>query len=236
MFVRGRLHIELPARTVLTEGGDPVTVSAPPYAAALVEVSLESELVLISPASSGPVWGRFGPGSAGDYVLADTFTQIFCTKPDGCTCQDGSPLPTLGDATANPSGPSFVAVTGGAAAGGVALRGISVDDLCDDPEQPALPGPATRVPSPVGGCQGNCAGSHGDPHLVTFDGYHYDMQAVGEFVLVRSLDDDLEVQARTGGRPARPCRRLFQQDSSPREAMPATRLLANFIRIAADRP
>ena len=34
----------------------------------------------------------------------------------------------------------------------------------------------------------------GDPHLVTFDRLAYDFQAVGEFILVQSLDDSLEIQ------------------------------------------
>ena len=38
--------------------------------------------------------------------------------------------------------------------------------------------------------------SWGDPHLVTFDRLAYDFQGVGEFVLVRSLNDDLEIQTR----------------------------------------
>ena len=36
----------------------------------------------------------------------------------------------------------------------------------------------------------------GDTHLVTFDGLAYDFQGVGEFIMVRSLSDSLEVQAR----------------------------------------
>jgi von Willebrand factor type D domain/Bacterial Ig domain/RTX calcium-binding nonapeptide repeat (4 copies) len=38
--------------------------------------------------------------------------------------------------------------------------------------------------------------STGDPHLSTFDGFHYDFQATGDFVLVQGLDSDLQVQVR----------------------------------------
>nr|MDT0658108.1 VWD domain-containing protein [Micromonospora sp. DSM 115978] len=38
--------------------------------------------------------------------------------------------------------------------------------------------------------------SWGEPHLRTFDGLDYDLQAVGEFVLARFADDDAEVQVR----------------------------------------
>ena len=40
------------------------------------------------------------------------------------------------------------------------------------------------------------AESNGDPHLTSLDGLHYDFQAAGEYVLVRSRSGDLEIQAR----------------------------------------
>jgi hypothetical protein len=46
------------------------------------------------------------------------------------------------------------------------------------------------------GGQGASAGSYGDPHQMTFSGAEYDFQAAGEFTLVKSTTDDLEVQVR----------------------------------------
>lgn len=49
-------------------------------------------------------------------------------------------------------------------------------------------------PPPAVRCK--CAGMAGDPHVGTFDGARYDLQAAGEFVGIESPDDDLEVQYR----------------------------------------
>lgn len=64
--------------------------------------------------------------------------------------------------------------------------------------------PKKKVPPPKGPvklCEGagvnQCGSTNGDPHLVTFDRAYYDLQAVGEFVMVRSTAGDaLEVQTR----------------------------------------
>lgn len=60
--------------------------------------------------------------------------------------------------------------------------GTIIDD--DDEDKPKPPQPEIRFPDT------------GDPHLVTFDGLHYDFQSVGEFILVKSTTGDLEIQVR----------------------------------------
>lgn len=47
-------------------------------------------------------------------------------------------------------------------------------------------------------CSGGsgAANAYGDPHLITFDGAHYDFQQVGEFIAARSDRDDFQVQVR----------------------------------------
>jgi von Willebrand factor type D domain/Effector protein len=88
---------------------------------------------------------------------------------------------------------------------------------------PGVDCPPSPGPKPSGGCNvsgvgltsyrdnpgeavqgdesGSCAISNGDPHLTTFDGAHYDFQAVGEFLASRSATGDLEVQVRQSAFP-----------------------------------
>ncbi|MGP1375373.1 MAG: VWD domain-containing protein [Almyronema sp.] len=40
--------------------------------------------------------------------------------------------------------------------------------------------------------------SYGDPHIQTYDGYHYSFQTIGEFILSKSSDGSFEVQTRQG--------------------------------------
>jgi hypothetical protein len=59
---------------------------------------------------------------------------------------------------------------------------------------PGGPGEEERPPPPP--CEFGCGESHGDPHMVTVDGHWYEFQAAGEFVLLRSTDGTVEIQAR----------------------------------------
>jgi von Willebrand factor type D domain len=74
-----------------------------------------------------------------------------------------------------------------------------------------LPPPPPTQPRTGGGCSvsapglsvangsggaSSCAVSNGDPHLTTFDQFHYDFQAVGEFIMTKADSGDLEVQSR----------------------------------------
>ncbi len=45
-------------------------------------------------------------------------------------------------------------------------------------------------------CQSSSGRSYGDPHLISYDGARNSFQTVGEFVLTRSLNGEMEVQSR----------------------------------------
>ncbi|HEV8461944.1 MAG TPA: Ig-like domain-containing protein, partial [Gaiellaceae bacterium] len=66
------------------------------------------------------------------------------------------------------------------------------------PDSATLGGAGTLGPPPERpDCQNPCGIMWGDPHNVTFDVGAFDFQGVGEFVAVKSLVDDYEIQIRT---------------------------------------
>jgi hypothetical protein len=69
-------------------------------------------------------------------------------------------------------------------------------DGCTPPKTPPDARVASNDPGICRGLDGPCGGDNGDPHLSTLDGYRFDLQAVGEFVLVHSSAGDMDIQAR----------------------------------------
>jgi hypothetical protein len=69
-------------------------------------------------------------------------------------------------------------------------------DACSKKPKPACHGQSTGNSS--GSCPApNAEGkSYGDPHLITFDGFRYSFQTVGEFVATQSKDGEFKVQTR----------------------------------------
>jgi von Willebrand factor type D domain len=114
----------------------------------------------------------------------------FCTE-ESCECPPGT------EGTVPPSSPlgsgSDLGLTGdpgdpGGTAGEVLYFPLS--HFCHKPTPPPGGGGSMQ-------CGGSdCASSGGDPHLFTFDGDAYDFQAAGEFTLLKSTTDDLEIQER----------------------------------------
>jgi hypothetical protein len=167
------------------------TISAKPNAGGVATVHTTAFVTEFVVSGAGRV-ADMGNASLDRVVRAGKLD--LCTSPSGdCSCPQGS--------GASPDEPDKAsenlraAVTGEQHSSSVMdIRGISRDDWCK----------TKPTPNPQGGgnpCPSGCGGSNGDPHLRTVDGKKYDLQAAGEYVLLRSADGSVEIQ----GRQEPPC-------------------------------
>jgi hypothetical protein len=139
-----------------------------------------------------------------DTQLTDGQPLALCLKDGGCTCPDGTPGASL--VTKQATRPVAIGVDGGDQTVQLGVVGDSLGKFCKHPDPPPVlqlgdgggggggggnPGPdSAKKPDIPQGV------TRGDTHLFTFDGVLYDLQAVGEFTLVRSTKDDFAVQVR----------------------------------------
>lgn len=163
-------------------------IAAMPYAATLGVAKFQSDVIVITP--TAPHGLAAFPG--GQEPLDEFTDQPFCTNPEGCACEGSQP-----GAGANFRFMPFdtlvtVGATGHLAGILVTFRGLNLGDYCEEQPPPSLVLPDDAFH----GCETDCGHSHGDPHLTTIDGHHYDFQAAGEFVLLRGADGRFEIQAR----------------------------------------
>ena len=148
----------------------------------------------------------YGEAHDQDYGMESTLTNsaplALCQKSGGCTCPDGSP--GASEHTIPSMGLVSLGLDGGDTGIAAYAVGDSLDNYCKKPGPP----PPPSGPPPSGGGGGGGGGgtddqpppppgvSQGDPHLLTFDGRAYDLQAAGEFTLTKSTVDDFLVQVR----------------------------------------
>lgn len=134
--------------------------------------------------------------------IGTTAPVALCVKSGGCKCPDGTP--GASEFTTKATAPISLGLDGGDTGLISYVRGDSLDKYCKQPDPPP-PGPSVPGSSGAGGGGGSGSGpsspppaahTDGDPHLLTFDGTSYDLQAVGEFTLVKSAVDDLLIQVR----------------------------------------
>ncbi len=121
--------------------------------------------------------GRISDSNGTDEVISGAKT--FCLLAGGC-----------GDCPAiNLTGsPIAFGLTGGTKGSSATFDGKSKEQFCPAPQKKP--------------CNSSCGGSNGDPHLRTVDGSRYDLQAAGEYVMLRAPDGSVEIQARQEPRGA----------------------------------
>jgi hypothetical protein len=117
-------------------------------------------------------------------------TETFCTV-DSCVCPPGTLLAGQNMASQHLEIPFVAAINGAVGGSKYAIIADTLDHLCKRQATPAPQGTASYGP-----CGQNCTQSNGDPHLVTVNKIRYNFQSAGEFTLLRSADDSLEIQGR----------------------------------------
>ncbi len=169
------------------------------YKAHPVTISGSADILLIVLASG------YGDAHDQDFAMEKTLSTsaplALCQKSGGCKCPDGSP--GASEHTIPSQGLVSLGLEGGDTGIAAYAAGDSLDKYCKQPD----PGPPPPGPPGGGGGGGGGGGSddqpppppgvsQGDPHLLTFDGRPFDLQAAGEFTLAKSTTDDLLVQVR----------------------------------------
>ncbi len=170
--------------------------AAAPWELSLVSLDSTADIVVVS-SGDGHV-AVVDRSEKVNEVLAVHEPLVMCLRGD-CTC------PTDTEGAVPPSRPAQspidIGLTGGRPGAFAWAHGMKLEDYCDPKKQTYAP--SGKLPQPPSG--GDGGGSEpvngtlkSDPHLVTFDGRWYDMQALGEFTLARSTMDDFVVQVRLG--------------------------------------
>ncbi len=112
-------------KSIQVANGASASLGASPYANEQYSASSSADIVIIT----GTGHMRVSDSSLDEKL---PIGQHFCTKPGGCTCPDGKPLPY----PVTQLGQSFyVAVTGGNSGAGGNVSGISLEDACKEEEE-----------------------------------------------------------------------------------------------------
>jgi hypothetical protein len=186
----GEQIIQLGATKVIVPAGS-VPLAGLPASGSLYQVSATEPFLRIDP--QGELFGRLADSSGMDLQIEQTAGHLYCTIESCDACPPG----TVG--TPPPSEPLttplLIGLSGGTppgSGGNAVLTGVPWSKFCHHRTLPPGGGGGGSM-----GCgTGVCASSGGDPHLSTFAGDAYDFQAAGEFTLLKSTTDDLEIQER----------------------------------------
>lgn len=139
---------------------------------------------------------RWTGGSSDILKFSQVFNKRYCVG-ETCRCENGSA--PAGVETA-PSNQVLLAVTGTARS---TLVDVTVEDNPCEKNKPnrgnssgnSGSNSGSGSPNPGGG-NTKTGASYGDPHLITFDGFRYSFQTVGEFLLSQSQDEKFVVETR----------------------------------------
>jgi hypothetical protein len=131
---------DIPAQALANDAA--VSVDAPVAGIGIKLFDVSAEVLTVAP--DGAARGRFATGLGHDMSLAEAAGTVFCAKPGGCTCPEGSE--GVGTQfTQLTGGPNYVGVTGGPEKASVRLAGESLDNYCKKKRTPCVVGNWTGV-------------------------------------------------------------------------------------------
>jgi hypothetical protein len=161
-------------------GGD-MTVESPPYATAQVVIPEQSPGTIVVSSALDATF-RVIDESSDEKVGVDFLAMCWgsCTA---CPSSSDEPPPFQVD------GQVDWAFTSEEAYSQADLQSVDRSTYCKQKKTHWQPKPRQT-------CLANCAGSNGDPHLRTVNAHSYNLQATGEYTLLRSPDGTVEIQAR----------------------------------------
>jgi hypothetical protein len=123
-------------------------------------------------------WGR------NTETFSGSFSKRYCVG-DSCQCEDGSAPPGVESVETSQA---LLAATADLTPGNLQIE-VEAPPDCERDEPSSGGGSGSAADGATGS-------SYGDPHMITYDGYRYSFQTVGEFLLSQSRDGHFVVQAR----------------------------------------
>lgn len=131
-------NIKTPIPEGSIESGDEVVMTVFPVTAWAVKVDIQASVfAIVGPSARGQI--RFSDGTS--RTLSQALGQAFCTRPEGCTCPDGSAGAAFAFQSA-PKGVAYVGFTGHTDGLDIDLVGMSAETTCEkDPGDLHVPEP-----------------------------------------------------------------------------------------------
>ncbi|MEU0936072.1 VWD domain-containing protein [Embleya sp. NPDC005971] len=137
--------------------GQSGSITSQPLGVALTALNVTAEVLEFAPGAGGTPYGRFGPGTTGDFVFPQALTEVFCTLGSACNCpNDTARAGTRFRSIAK--GRAYLGIAGGESADSIGYTGTRLDVFCGPrKEAPPFGGPGVGhgpfSPAPAPGCQ-----------------------------------------------------------------------------------
>ncbi|MEO8484436.1 MAG: VWD domain-containing protein, partial [Acidobacteriota bacterium] len=186
-----------PLELAVAEGASVDLPQTAPWELSLVSLNSSADVLII-----GNTTGHLAlidSTEGANATLLPMETTNLCLR-ESCACPAGTQGTPPSTINARPK--IDIGLTGGKTGASGWAMGKSLKDFCEQVPKPVPPPRDSQTPTARDTREPGNGRASSDPHIVTFDGRWYDLQAVGEFVLAQSTVDNFTVQARFAPLPS----------------------------------